>query len=428
MEIMLVIIFITLVAIGVPICYALGTVSFVGIYNLSLIPDAVVFTKMFNGLDSFTLLAVPLFILAANLMNEGAITEKLISCCTAGVGHFRGGLAYANILVSMIFAGISGSSQADTAGVGKVFIPSMEKEGYDKGTAVGVTAASSTLGSIIPPSITMVVYAGIANVSTGALFMSGLVPGILLGLGMMGVVRYYSKKKNFPKGEKVPTKEVIKQTLVSLPALMTPIILIGGIVSGVFTPTEASAFACIYALLVGIFFYRTIKVKNLPRILVETMKMSSLSLFALSTACALGELLAYYQLNTAVQQFFTNMAGGSLVFLLVVVAFFMFIGTFMDAVPAMILFVPIVMPSALALGISPVILGLIVVVTLALGLVTPPYGLCLLIASSISGITIEESFKGALPYFLSSMCVLLLLVLFPNLWLLIPSTLFPGLF
>lgn len=428
MGILLVVMFIAFVAIGVPISFALGVVSFTGIASLQQIPNTVVFSKMFNGLNSFTLLAVPLFILAANLMNEGEITEKLINCCNAMVGHLRGGLAYSNVLVSMIFAGISGSSQADTAGVGKIFIPSMEKQGYDKGTAVGVTAASSTLGSIIPPSITMVVYAGIANVSTGALFMSGLIPGIMLGLAMMAVIRFYSKRKNFPKCEKVPAKEVVRQTLQSTPALLTPIILIGGIVSGMFTPTESAAFACIYALFIGIFFYKTIKIRRLPSILIETMKLSSLSLFALATANALGELLSYYQLNVVVQEFFTNMPGGSFLFLIVVVMFFMFVGTFMDAVPAMILFVPIILPSATALGISPIILGLIIVVTLALGLVTPPYGLCLLIASSISGITIEDAFKGTMPYFLSSLAVLALLVLFPNAWLAIPATLFPGLF
>lgn len=424
----LVIMFVAFVALGVPISFALGVVSFTGIASMDLIPNTVVFSKMFNGLNSFTLLAVPLFILAANLMNEGEITEKLIDCCNALVGHFRGGLAYSNVLVSMIFAGISGSSQADTAGVGKIFIPSMEKQGYDKGTSVGVTAASSTLGSIIPPSITMVVYAGIANVSTGALFMSGLVPGTLLGLAMMAVVKFYSKRKNFPKCERVPAKDALRMVYQSLPALMTPIILIGGIVLGIFTPTESAAFASMYALIVGMFFYKTIKVKNLPRILIETMKMSSLSLFALATANALGELLSYYQLNVIVQQFFVQMAGGRLVFLLVVVAFFMFVGTFMDAVPAMILFVPIILPSATALGISPIVLGLIIVVTLALGLVTPPYGLCLLIASSISGVTIEEAFKGTLPYFLSSVAVLMLLVLFPDLWLTIPAAFFPGLY
>lgn len=426
MAALLVILFIILIIIGVPISFALGIVSFTGIVSLPEIPNLIVFTKMFNGLNSFTLLAVPLFILAANLMNAGDITKRLIKFCNSLVGHHQGGLAYSNVLVSMIFAGISGSSQADTAGVGKIFIPSMEADGYDKGTAVGVTAASSTLGSIIPPSITMVVYAGIANVSTGALFMSGLIPGILLGLAMMVII--FAKRKQFPKEEKVPTKEVIRLTFQSLPALFTPIILIGGIVSGIFTPTESSAFACLYALIIGIFYYKTIKIKNLPNILIETMKLGSLSLFALATACALGELLSYYQLNVLVMNFFTSLHGGSLVFLLIVVVFFMFIGTFMDAVPAMILFVPIILPSAIQLGISPIILGLIVVVTLALGLVTPPYGLCLLLASSISGTTIEDAFKGTLPYFLSSLFILLLLILFPNFWLSIPSAVFPALF
>ena len=424
----LVIMFVVLVAIGTPIAFALGLVSFTGIACLPSIPNMVVFTKMFNGLNSFTLLAVPLFILAANLMNEGGITDKLIECICDLVGHWKGGLAHANVLVSMVFAGISGSSQADTSGVGKIFIPAMEKQGYDKGTSVGVTAASSTLGSIIPPSITMVVYSGIANVSTGALFMSGIVPGILLGVAMMLVVVFYSKRKNFPQSPRVPVKTAIMHTLKSLPALLTPIILIGGIVSGLFTPTESAAFACIYALLVGIFFYRTIKVKRLPAILIETMKMASLSLFALATANALGELLSYYRLNVIAQQFFTSLPGGRFIFLLVVVAFFLFVGTFMDAVPAMILFVPIILPSAVALNLSPIILGLIIIVTLALGLVTPPYGLCLLLACNISGTTIEEGFKGALPYFLSSLCVLFLLILFPNFWLAIPKAIFPGLF
>ena len=424
----LVVMFVGFIAIGVPIAFALGIISFTGIACLPAIPNTVVFTKMFNGLNSFTLLAVPLFILAANLMNEGGITEKLIECICDLVGHKKGGLAYANVLVSMVFAGISGSSQADTSGVGKIFIPAMEKQGYDKGTSVGVTAASSTLGSIIPPSITMVVYSGIANCSTGALFMSGIVPGILLGVAQMIVIKMYAKSKNFPQSEKVPFATAIKHTLISMPALMTPIILIGGIVSGLFTPTESAAFACIYALLVGIFFYHSIKISRLPHILIDTMKMASLSLFALATANALGELLSYYQLNVIAQKMFLSLPGGRLIFLLVTVTFFLFVGTFMDAVPAMILFVPIILPSAVALGISPIILGLIIIVTLALGLVTPPYGLCLLLASSISGTTIEEGFKGTLPYFISSLIVLALLIFLPDLWLAIPKAIFPTLF
>ncbi|MDR1832764.1 MAG: TRAP transporter large permease subunit [Fusobacteriaceae bacterium] len=428
MSVILVTLFIVFIAIGIPIAFSLGMVSFIGIYSLPQIPNMVVFTKMFNGLNSFTLLAVPLFILAATLMNSGAITDRLIDVCIALVGHVRGGLAHANILISMIFAGISGSSQADTAGVGKILIPAMEKQGYDAETAVGVTAASSTLGSIIPPSILMVVYSGIASVSTGALFLCGIVPGIMLGLGQMGVVVAYGKKRNFPKEKRVPLPDVIRKILTSLPALLTPIILIGGIVGGFFTPTESAAIASTYALLIGVFFYRSIKVSELPKILMETMKQSSLSLFALSTASALGELMSYYRLNTKIQAYFTGMTVGVFVFLIIVVCFFLFIGTIMDGVPAMILFVPIILPSAIALGINPIILGLIVVITLALGLVTPPYGLCLLIASSISGITIERAFKGVLPYFLVSLAILTILLVFPNTFLAIPKFLFPAAF
>jgi tripartite ATP-independent transporter DctM subunit len=430
MGILLVVLFIVIIALGVPISFALGIVSFTGIAFLEGVPNLVVFTKMFNGLGSFTLLAVPLFILAANLMNEGSISDRLIDVSNSLVGHVRGGLAHSNVLVSMIFAGISGSSQADTAGIGKILIPAMKEQGYDDETAVGVTAASSTLGSIIPPSITMVVFAGIANVSTGGLFMSGLLPGIMLGLAQMAVVAYYAnaKRKNFPKGPRLPAMKILRKVLGALPALITPVILIGGIVSGFFTPTEAAAIACLYALAISLFFYRSIKPKDLPRILVETLKLSSLSLFALATANALGELMSYYRLNEAVQVFFTSVPGGQMLFLVVVVVFFLFVGTFMDAVPAMILFVPIVLPSALVLGISPIILGLIVVVTLALGLVTPPYGLCLLLAASISGITIEKAFKGVLPYLLVSLAVLALLVLFPNFFLAVPKTLFPLLY
>ncbi|MDD3368708.1 MAG: TRAP transporter large permease [Lachnospiraceae bacterium] len=428
MAVILVLLFLALIALGVPIAYCLGLISFVGIAALDSIPNMVVFYKMFNGLNSFTLLAVPLFILAANLMNSGSITDRLIDVCVAMIGHVRGGLAHANILISMIFAGISGSSQADTAGVGKILIPAMEKQGYDKEVAVGVTAASSTLGSIIPPSILMVVYSGIASVSTGALFICGIIPGILLGLAMMGVVAVDGKKRNFPKSKRVPFKDVMRKVLGSLPALLTPVILIGGIVSGLFTPTESAAFASLYALLIGLLFYHSIKLSVLPSILMDTMKQSSLSLFALATATSLGELLSYYQLNTIVQGYFQTMPGGKFTFVLVTVVFFLFVGTFMDAVPAMILFVPIILPSAITLGISPLMLGLIIVITLALGLTTPPYGLCLLIAASISGISVEKAFRGVLPYFLVAVVVLVVLVVFQNVFLAIPQALFPALF
>lgn len=272
----------------------------------------------------------------------------------------------------------------------------------------------------------MVVYSGIANVSTGALFMTGLLPGILLGLAMMSIVWW--QRKRFPTGEKVSAKEMVRLTLESLPALFTPILLIGGICSGIFTPTESSAFASLYAFVISIFYYKTISFKDIPRILIDTMKLSSLSLFALASACALGELLSYYQLNVVIQNFFMQLAAGKLVFMLITVAFFLFVGTFMDAVPAMILFVPVILPTALKLGINPIILGLIIIVTLALGLVTPPYGLCLLLSASINKMRIEDAFKGTLPYLISSLIILLIMILVPDVWLAVPAMLFPKLY
>ncbi len=413
-QLLLIVLFLGLIFIGVPISVVIGIVAFVGVMLIPNLSGIVVFMKMFTGLDSFVLLAIPLFILAANLMNRGSISSKLIQFSIALVGHIRGGLAHSNILVSMIFAGVSGSSQADTAGVGKILIPQMEENGYDKGTAVGVTAASSTLGSIIPPSITMVVYAGIANVSTASLFIAGILPGVLLGVCMMLVVYFLGLKRNFPKNEKTPTKETFKLFLDAFPALLTPVIIIGGIVTGKYTPTEAAAFACVYALVIGMFVYKTIKLKDLVPIILETLKLSSLSLFALATANALGELLGYYNVSAKVAQFFASFPGGAFGFIIIIILFFLFVGTFMDAVPAMILFVPVILPSALQLGVSPIYLGVVVVITLALGLVTPPYGLCLLIAGSISGISIEEAFKGVLPYLLVALGVLVFIAVAPG--------------
>ncbi len=427
-EILLVLLFIVLMAIGVPISFSLGIVAFAGINTLSNIPNIVIFNKMFYGLNSFVLLAVPLFILAANLMNHGKISKMLIDFSVALVGHIRGGLAHANIIVSMIFAGVSGSSQADTAGVGQVLIPAMEEQGYDKGTSVGVTAISSTLSSIIPPSITMVVFAGVTNVSVAALFFSGIVPGILLGLGMMLIVAIKGRRLNFPKSDRVPIKEVFKLFVKSLPALFTPVIIIGGIITGWYTPTEAAGFACLYATFIGLFVYKTLTLKAIPSIIVDTLKLSSLSLFALATANALGELMGYYRIQEVVSGLFASGSGSPVFFMISVVLFFLFVGTFMDGVPAMILFVPVILPTAISLGIDPIHLGLVVIITLALGLVTPPYGLCLLIAGSISGVTVEESFKGVLPYLLISIAVLILVMLFPQVFIGIPKLLNPKLF
>jgi len=420
--------FIVLMLVGVPIAFVIGIVALMGIFGIPYTPEATVPMKMVNGLDSFVLLAVPLFILAANLMNSGKISEKLIDLALAIVGPVRGGLAHANILVSMMFAGVSGAAQADTAGVGKILIPSMLKKGYDKETAVGVTAASSTIGVVIPPSIPMIIFAGLTNASIGALFLGGIVPGILIGLGMMIFVYIMAIKKDYPRDDRVAFKSFLKLLGQSIPALFTPVIIIGGIIFGFFTATEAAAIASLYTLLVCMFYYKTIRVKDLPKILKDTLALSSLSLFALAAASSLGELMSYYQLGTLAEEFFTNHVGTKWLFLIIIILFFLFIGTFMDAIPAMILFVPVVLPTALEFGIDPVHLGLIVVITLAIGLITPPYGLCLLIAAKIGEISIERSFVSVIPYITIILVVLIFIAFFPDIAFYIPRAINPSLF
>ena len=420
--------FLVLMLIGVPIAFVIGIVALLGIFGIPYTPEATVPMSMVNGLDSFVLLAVPLFILAANLMNSGKISEKLINLALAIVGPIRGGLAHANILVSMMFAGVSGAAQADTAGVGKILIPSMLRKGYDKETAVGVTAASSTVGVVIPPSIPMIIFAGLTNASIGALFLGGIIPGILIGLGMMVFVYFMAIKRNYPRDARVEVKKFMKLLVEAIPALLTPIIIIGGIITGFFTATEAAAVASLYTLLVCMFYYKTLRVKDLPGILMDTLALSSLSLFALAAASALGELMSYYQLGTLAQEFFTNNVGTEWLFIIIVIAFFLFVGTFMSAIPAMILFVPVILPTALQFGIEPVHLGLIVVITLAIGLITPPYGLCLLLAAKIGNMSIERSFIAVIPYIAIILVVLLFVAFFPEIAFFIPKMINPGLF
>lgn len=423
--IILVALFIILMVIGIPIAFVIGIVALVGIFNVAYIPEVTVPVKMFNGINSFVLLAVPLFILAANLMNQGKISEKLIDLSLAIVGRVRGGLAHANILVSMIFAGVSGAAQADTAGVGKILIPTMKKKGYDTETAVGVTAASSTIGVIIPPSIPMIIFAGLTNASIGALFIGGIIPGILIGVGMMIFIYFIAVKRNYPKSDPVEVKKFLKLVLESFPALLTPVIIIGGIITGFFTATEAAAIASLYTLFISMFIYKTIKLKDIPKILFDTMALSSLSLFALAAASALGELMGYYQFAMVAQDFFTNHIGSKWVFIVIIIAFFLFIGTFMDAIPAMILFIPVILPTALQFGITPVHLGLITIMTLAIGLVTPPYGLCLLLAAKIGNLSIEKSLVATIPYLLIILVVLLFVAFFPDIAFYIPKLINP---
>jgi len=414
---LIVVFFVALIILGIPIAFAIGIAALTGVATISGIPNTVIPMKMFYGLNSYVLLAVPLFVLTANLMNRGKISRKLIDFSIALVGRKPGGLAHANVMVSMLFAGVSGSSTADTAGVGKILIPNMTQKGYSSEMSVGVTAASSTIGSIIPPSITMVIYGGLTNTSVGQLFIGGMIPGLLIGFGMMAVISYFAKRDNLPVVGKVSRHYFLILLKDALPAMITPLIIIGGIVGGIYTPTEAAAFSAVYAYCIGAFYYKTIKLSDLPDIFIDTLKLSCLSLFALAAASALGEFLGYFKINTMVAEFFSDLGGNKYLFMFIIVLFFLFVGTFMDAIPAMVLFVPVVYPTALAIGVDPVQLGIIVIITLSIGLVTPPYGLCLLISSTIGGLPLSKSFASVLPYISVITLVLLAIIIFPFLLL-----------
>lgn len=411
--------FLILLFIGVPIAFTIGIIAFIGIWMLDAVPLQIIVQTMFTGLESFILLAIPLFILAANIMNSGKISQRLITLAVAMVGHIRGGLAQANIVVSMFFGGISGSAQADTAGVGKILIPSMTKEGYSRDIAVGTTAASSTMGMLIPPSIPMVVYGSVTSVSVGQMFMGGILPGLLMGVAMMGLVGFISHRQNYPRHDRVPLKEVGRQFVRCIPPLLTPVIILGGILGGFITATEAAIIACIYALILAMFVYKSIQWKDLPEIVFDTIKLSSLTLFALATASALGRLFSYYRVPDQIAGFFENTFSQGWVFLLVVILLFLFIGMFLDAIPAMILFVPIVLPASEALNVDPVHFGIVIVMCLAVGLITPPYGLCMLLASSIAELSVSRSIIAMLPFVGIIIAAILMVAFLPQLatWL-----------
>ncbi|SDO03020.1 TRAP transporter large permease [Alkalicoccus daliensis] len=420
--IFLVLLFLGLMLLGVPIAFVIGIVSYVGFFILDAIPLQAVVQQMFSGLESFILLAVPLFILAANIMNQGQISEKLIQFAVSLVGHIRGGLAQANIVVSMFFGGISGASTADTAGVGKILIPSMIKENYSKGTAAAVTAASSTMGMIIPPSIPMVIYASIAGVSVGRMFLGGIIPGLAIGASLMVLVAFISHRHQYPRHERVKLKDIVIQGLKSIPPLLTPVIILGGIVGGFVTPTEAAVLACVYAFLISFFLYRTIKIKHLPAIVYDTLKLSSLTLFALATATSLGRLISYYNVPAIIAGFFDNALPFDWMFLVAVILLFLFVGMFMDTVPSIILFVPIVLPSAMTLGVDPIHFGIVIMMCLAVGLVTPPYGLCLLLASKIADLPIGRSFFSTIPYIIIILLVIIIIAFVPGIFMWLPNT------
>lgn len=414
-----------LMLLGIPLAFSLFAISTSALVIFTDLPFWQIIQRFFSGIDSFVLTAIPFFLLAGNIMNSGKITDKLIDLSSTVVGHIRGGLAHINVLVSLLFGGISGSAVADTSGVGTVLIPAMVRKGYTKSFTVAVTATSSVLGQIIPPSLIMIIYAAAAGVSVQALFIAGIVPGILFALSMMIVSYIYAVKFDYPREE----RKTLKQFLVSLKesalVLIMPLIIIGGVLLGVFTATESAVIAVVYSLIITLFIDRTLTFKELIPIFTNTAKSTATTLFCIGAASTYGYLLAYFRANDLVLRLMNDFNLTVTSYILFITVLFFIIGCFMDATPAIYIFVPIVVPVGLALGMHPVHIGIIISVVLAFGMITPPYGLCLLLACQIAKINPKEAFKDTGFMLIGVIITLLLIIFWPDLILFLPRILVP---
>ncbi len=426
--VMLVGTFLILVVIRIPVAFALGLATVpVVLLELRLTPF-IVLDRMFQSYNSFILLAVPFFLLAANLMNSGKVTDRLIELARVLTGWMPGGLGHVNVAVSMLFAGISGSSTADAAGIGKILIPAMQREGYDTRFAVAITACSSVMGVIIPPSILMIVWGGVMQVSVGALFLGGAVPGLMIGLALIGTVYGFAKVRGYPVNAVPNWAEFFAAWKGAALALLTPIFVIGGIVGGIVTPTESAIIAAGYALILGMFVYRTVKPKDLGFILYDTARFAAISLFAIGTATAFGWLLSFYNAPRMIVAMLTAWEFGPFGTALVIAALFLIFGLFIDAIPTIIILGTVLMPVAQAGGLDPIAFAIIGIVALAFGLVTPPYGLCLLIASAIGGLNVVQVLREVAIILAPMLAILVLLAAFPDIILWLPRLIMPAAF
>lgn len=414
-----------LVILRVPVAFALGLACVPVFMIEDRLTPFLLMNEMFKSYNAFVLLAVPFFLLAANIMNEAGITDRLIRLSRAMVGHLPGGLGHINVVVSMLFAGISGSSTADAAGIGSLLIPQMKKQGFATSFAVAVTACSSVMGVVIPPSILMVVWGGLMTVSIGGLFLAGVIPGILIASSQMLAVYVYAKIYDYPIYTRSTLKELILAIIFAVPPLMTPLIIVGGIVLGFFTPTEASAVAVMYSLVLGIVFYRTITGTNIPKVFYNSARFAAISLFCIGTASAFGWLLAYYKIPLAIVEMLKPLGVGITSTGFIVAGAFLFIGMFIDAIPAIIILGTVLWPLAEFATMNPIHFAIIGVISLAFGLVTPPYGICLLIACAVGEIKVLDALKDVGIILVPMLAVLLFVILLPDVILWLPRLIMP---
>jgi len=418
-------VFFALMALRVPVAFALGLASLPVFMIEPKLSPIVIFNTTFKAYNSFILLAVPFFLLTANLMNVGGITDRLVTLSRTMVGNFPGALAQINVLLSVFFAGISGSSTADAASQGKIFIEAQVKEGYDLSFSIAITAVSAVLAVIIPPSILMVVWGGVLQVSIGALYLAGVIPGLLIGLAQMATVHVYAKVRNYPTYPRATLKEFFKAAFVSIPALMTPFIIVGGILLGWFTATESAAAAVIYAAVLSLGVYREMGREKLWTALLETGKLSAIALFCVGTASIFGWLLAYYQIPKALLANVTQWGLGPIGVGFFIVFVFLVVGCFLDAIPAIIIVGTVLQPLAASVGMHPVSFAIISIVALAFGLVTPPYGMCLMVSCAIAKVRLRYALKDTMIMLVPMLLVLAAMIVWPQIPLLLPELIKP---
>ena len=419
--------FFALLIVRVPVAFALGLASLPVLMIEDRLSPMVLFNEMFKSYNSFILLAVPFFLLTANLMNVGGITDRLMRLSRALVGHFPGGLAQINVILSVFFAGISGSSTADAASQSKLFIEAQVKEGYDLSFSIAITAVSAVLAVIIPPSILMVVWGGVISTSIGAMYLAGIVPGLLIALAQMATVHAYAVRRNYPVYPRSGVGEMFKAAITSIPALVTPVIIVGGILAGLFTATESAAIAVLYAAGLSIFYYREMDMKKLTTAIIDTGKLSSVALFCVGTASVFGWLLAYYQIPKALLSNVLSLELGLTGVGFLIAGCFLVVGCFLDAIPAIIIVGTVLQPLAMSVGMHPVSFAIIGIVALAFGLVTPPYGMCLMISCAVAKVPLKYALKDTMIMLIPMLLVLCAIIIWPEIPLILPRLVSPEL-
>lgn len=420
--------FIVMIALGVPVGFSMVLSAFFYVILTNAVSPTFIPQAMISGVSSYTMLAVPFFMLVGELMNSSGITKRIFKFANCCVGHITGGLGHVNILSSMLFAGMSGAAVADCAGLGAIEIKAMTEEGFDVDFSVGVTAASSIVGPIIPPSSPMVMFGIAAGVSIGSLFMGGITVGIIMGLFMMITVYIIAKKRNYPKHARAGCAEIFRAFLSAFPALLSPIILVGGILSGFFTPTEAAAVAVFYSLIVGLFVYRELKLADIIRVLTTGIENLGMVMLLMASGKLFAWVLGMEKVAEHATDLLFGMTSSPMVIILLINLLLLFMGTFMETNASILILTPILMPIITQIGMHPVQFGVIMIFALMIGLLTPPMAICLFITSKLGGISFQRAFKAVTPYYIGLLVVLLLINVFPQIILTVPRLLLGGSF